>query len=126
MSSESGEISRLEQANTLGLAFMRTIVLLNGGGILALLTYLGNASAQTQVQIGVASIKLSIALFLAGITSVLMALVISYTFTASAPETRWSRFWNSWIIPLNGVLALVSVVAFVAAVLSLLFGAHAT
>lgn len=124
MLTESGEVSRLEQANILGLAFVRTIILLNGGGILALLTYLGNASSQTQVAISVSSIKCAMALFLTGIVSVLVGLMISYTYTASFPKNSYAQFWNRWIIPTNAALLLISLVAFALAVTVLLHGAH--
>ncbi|WP_170402736.1 hypothetical protein [Ruegeria arenilitoris] len=121
---EAGEVSRLEQANVLGLAYVRSIILLNAGGILALLTFLGNASAQTAVSISLSAIKLAMASFLAGISAILLALLVSYSFTASAPGTSYHKFWDKHIIATNTVLGIASLGIFVFGVASLIKGAQ--
>jgi len=123
MNKDSAEISRLEQANVLGLAYLRTIVLLNGGAILAVLTLAGNAREDTLFFFSLASIKAAMWAFLIGITSVLIALLFSYSYTASAPETGWRNFWDQWIIRFNSVLALAAIVSFVFGVSMLIMGA---
>jgi hypothetical protein len=122
MLGENSEISRLEQANTLGLAYLRTMVTLNGGAILALLTFIGNAQAQTAFFVPLHTLRLSLACFLVALVSLLVALVVSYSFTATAPESRYSIFWNRWIVALNSILALMSLVTFALGVLFLLLG----
>ena len=119
---EAGEVSRLEQSNVLGLAFVRTMILLNAGGILALMTFIGNASAQTAVYLSLGAIKLAMLSFLVGIASILLALLISYSATASAPETSYSKFWNKRIIATNATLALISLGLFTFGVAVLLCG----
>ena len=126
MSQSDREISRLEQANTLGLSYLRTMVTLNGGAILALLTYLGNSATTARFFIPLDTIKCSLASFLVALCSLLLALLISYTFTASSPETGWSKFWNDWIIPLNAFCALVSLFGFTVGSLVLVLGATPT
>jgi hypothetical protein len=123
VSGNSAEISRLERADSLGLAFFRTAVLLNGGGFLALLTFLGNASNEAAIVIVLSSIKRALACFLVGIVSVLSALVVSYSYTASAPTTSWHKFWKRWIISLNSVVAIIAIAAFASAVIALINGA---
>jgi hypothetical protein len=124
MASESSEISRLEEANRLGLVYLRTLVLLNGGAILALLTFLGNASTSPIVEFDLGSIKSSMVAFLVGITSMLLALLISYSYTATAPEYSWHKFWNMWIIRLNSGLGLGALIAFIVGVSILISGAE--
>jgi hypothetical protein len=123
MASESSEISRLEEANRLGLAYLRTLVLLNGGAILALLTFLGSASTSPIVQFDLASIKCAMWAFLVGISLMLFALLISYSYTATAPEQSWRKFWDDRIITLNSVLGLGALIAFFVGVSSLILGA---
>ncbi|MCD9148234.1 hypothetical protein [Pseudophaeobacter flagellatus] len=122
---ESSEISRLEQANTLGLAYLRTMLTLNGGAILALLTYFGNVKAETAIVVPLDSLQWAISSFTFAICVMLLTLAISYSFTASAPETPYSRFWNNWIVLLNSIAALTSLAAFISGVLFVTLGATA-
>ena len=126
MPSEDSEISRMERADTLGLAFLRTIILLNGGAILSVLTFMGNVQEHSAIVFELRSIQCAMWAFLAGIVSILIGLVVSYSYTATAPEYCWHKFWDSWIIPLNSILAVVSIAAFVFGVGSLIFGSYAT
>ncbi len=126
MNNNPAEVSRLEQANVLGLAYVRTMVFLNGGAILALLTYLGNSSAQLAVTIPLETIKCSMVAFIFGIAALMFALLVSYSYTANAPEETYSRFWNNWIITFNCVVCLLSLGAFTYGVLSLVWGASQT
>jgi hypothetical protein len=119
---ENSEISRLEQANTLGLAYLRTMVTLSGGAILALLTFIGSAQAQTAIHIPLLTIQISLACFLGAVVAPLLALLVSYSFTATAPESGYSHFWNRWIVPFNSVLAVTSLGAFALGVVLLLLG----
>ncbi len=121
---QQAEISRLEQTNALGLAYLRTMILLNGGGLLALLTYLGNASAQTAVSIPLTHIKFAMTCFLIGIVSIMVTLLVSYSFTATNPQTSYSQFWNRWIVLFNGGMALVCLISFCLSVVALLNGAE--
>ena len=123
MNDEGLEISRQERATSLGLAFLRSILLLNGGGILALLTFLGNASAQTMVTIPLGSIKWAMFCFLAAIASMMFGLLVSYAFTATTPESRFANFWNEHIVKFNFSLGFFALSAFIAALCILIFGA---
>lgn len=125
MPTEQSEISRLEQANALGLEYLRTVVLLNGGAILALLTFLGNSKVDASVQFTLRSVKTALLAFLVGIVAVLVGLIVSYTYTATPLEYRYHQFWNRWIVTLNAVLAIVSLGAFVLGVSCLILGATA-
>lgn len=123
MSTEQSETSRLQQADILGLAYFRTAVLLNGGAILALLTFMGNARNNAAVQFSLGSVKTAMCAFLVGIVAMLLGLLISYSYTATAPGYRYRQFWDSNIIPANVFLAVVPLVAFVCGVMKLISGA---
>lgn len=124
--SATNENSRLEQANALGLAYLRAILLLNGGGILALLTFLGNASSQTMLTLPLGTIQDAMKLFLAAIASMMVSLLVSYSYTATSPNEYYRQFWDRHIIRLNFVCGLVALVCFLLAILSLVFGAVET
>ena len=126
MANEQSEDSRLEQANTLGLEFLKAIILLNGGAILSLLTFIGNASASAAFQLNLESVRISMLAFLVGIVSVLFGLLISYSYTATAPGDSWRVFWDRHLIKLNAILGLVSLMAFAIGVGSLIIGTEAT
>lgn len=113
---------RLSRADQLGLAMVRTLVLLNGGAIISVMTFLGNASSQTKVTIETIAITWSILAFLVSIVSVIFALGVSYTFYAIPTHSKYSLFWNNWIVLFNAILVLFSTGAFVVGVVFLLNG----
>ena len=122
MPSEDTENSRLQRADALGLAFLRTIIILNAGAILAVLTFVGNATNDSQIVFEISSIRCAMRAFLIGIVSTLVGLIVSYSYTATAPEYRWHKFWDRHIILFNSSLAIVSVAAFSWGVCSLIAG----
>ena len=126
MTTENSEISRLEQANSLGLEYVRTIVLLNGGAILALLSFIGQSSTDAAIQFDLSSVKCAMWSFLLGIVSILFGLIISYSYTATAPGWSYKEFWDARIIKFNSFLGIASLLAFVFGVASLIFGAGVT
>ena len=122
MSSENSEVSRLQRADALGLSLVRTTILLNSGAILAVLTFAGNADATRMIWFELGSIKCAMWSFLIGIVSILLALIFSYSYTATAPQYAWHKFWDDWIILFNSILSIVSVVSFVVGVAMLISG----
>ena len=125
MANEQSEDSRLEQANTLGLEFLKAIILLNGAAILSLLTFIGNASGSAAFQLNLDSVRTSMWAFLVGIFAVLFGLLISYSYTATAPGYSWRVFWDRYLIKFNASLGLVSLIAFFIGVGSLIIGMEA-
>ncbi|AGI69560.1 hypothetical protein OAN307_c41620 [Octadecabacter antarcticus 307] len=113
---------RFDRADQLGLAFMRTLILLNGGAILSVLTFLGNASSQTNVTIQTGCIISAMIAFLVAIVAVLLGLGVSYTFYAINEQSSWSQFWNNWIVPFNAVMGLTSLFGFTIGLVLLLLG----
>jgi len=118
------ESARIQAADQLGLAFVRTIILLNGGAIIALFTFVGNSTENSLIQFSVSSIKCSITAFLIGITTTLVGLVTSYVFYANPSETKIHKFFDEWVVAINGTFGITSVVSFVWGVLSLIRGAN--
>jgi hypothetical protein len=123
MGSGQSEDSRLEQANTLGLEYLRTLILLNGGAILALFTFMGNASGDAAIQFSLSAVKCAMAAFVIAIVFMLISLVISYSYTATAPGHSYRDFWDKWIITINSLLGVASLALFVIGFFSLIIGA---
>ena len=126
MADNASEISRLEQANGLGLAFLRTMVTLNGGAILALLTFVGNSNSQSAFTVDLISIKMAMGSFLVAIGAMLLALLASYTYTALAPEVKIRAYLDTKIIGLNAILGIVSLASFCFGVVKVLSGTAGT
>ncbi|MGJ8618568.1 MAG: hypothetical protein ACSHWS_17125 [Sulfitobacter sp.] len=123
MPHSDAEISRLEQANLLGLTYLRTVVLLNGGAMIAVLTLVGNSTEKTAILFSLMSVKCSMVAFVLGIASILSALLVSYVFTANAPESKTSNFLNNYVVGINAFLGLLSLASFLAGSLILISGA---
>jgi hypothetical protein len=124
METDASQHQRFERANTLGLAYLRTMILLNGGAILALLTFIGSASAQTFINVSVESIQNAMGLFLIGITTMMVGLIVSYIHEALAPGSRTKEILSNAVITLNGICSLCSLLSFVIGVLVIIYGAQ--
>ena len=124
METDTSQQQRFERANTLGITYLRTMVILNGGAILALLTFIGNASAQSTVIISVGSIQVSICLFLIGIVTMMVSLVTSYVHEAVAPGSRVKYFLSKTVITINALCGLASLIFFVLGVSFIISGAQ--
>ncbi|WP_316015440.1 hypothetical protein [Roseobacter sp. HKCCA0434] len=122
MSNEISEDSRLERADALGLATARTLIVLHSGAMLAMLTYIGGNSRESAIAIQTEAIISAITYFSVGTALVLIALALSYSYTASAPGQKWSIFWAEWIIPLNLVVAIGSTALFFSGVHAVVAG----
>ncbi|WP_299726385.1 hypothetical protein [uncultured Tateyamaria sp.] len=119
---DESEISRLERADALGMSFVRTMIVLHGGALLALMTFLGNASAQTSITVKICVIKQAMTSFVVGICSILIALLISYTYTAAHPDTAWHRYWDRWVISVNAGMAIICIGSLIIGLVLLLSG----
>ncbi|MFT6451081.1 MAG: hypothetical protein ACJA06_000562 [Halocynthiibacter sp.] len=122
MPNETSEISRLERSDRLGLAAFRVLITLNAGAILAMLTYVGGANNTSQLSIATVELIRAMWCFLGGIVSILIALLVSYAFTASIPESRFSDFFNKWIVLTNAVLGIACLALFGSGVAFLILG----
>ncbi len=118
--SETSEIARLQAADQLGVTFAKTLITMNAGAILALLTFIAGAKNQSLFTFAVWALQYAMALFLGGIISILMALFVSYIFYAHPPESKTHQCLNKFIVVLNGVFACSSMALFAGGVILLL------
>lgn len=125
MPTENEEIARISGAHELGLAFVRSSILINGGAFVVLLGYMTASSKTSLVVVSLGGIKVAMSCFLVGIVSVLLALATSYLYTAPNLDSRLKRWFDAKIIPLNFVLCLVSLSAFTIGVATLICSSSA-
>ena|GEM_PF-3549086 len=121
METENEEIARISGAHELGLAFVRSSILLNGGAFVVLLGYMATATEEAQVVISLGGLKFALGFFLFGIVSVMTALGVSYVYTALNNLSPIKHSLDTKIIPLNAILCALSLGFFIAGVLILIF-----
>jgi hypothetical protein len=124
--SKSQEMDRFDRADNLGLSTAKVMITLNSGAIIAVLTFLGNASAQTQFSIALTHIKYSLALFLISMFAIIFGMATSYTYYASPPNGSYSKYLNKYIVPFNAVMMVVAVISFIIGVSIIISGAEIT
>ena len=116
------EIDRKNRADELGKKAVTIMITLHGGACLGVLGFVGSLTETSPLQFSGANIHWALSCFLVGIVSILVALLASYTFYASPPETRLYQFWNRFIVQWNSTWAIVSLVSFIFGFVFLIFG----
>ena len=115
--------ANLQVTRELGLYSIKTLVTLNSGAIVVLLTFLGNAAAQTQYTLDLHGIKNALLCFLVGIASAAIVVAVAYI-----DSMRMSPYGNSKTLK-DGIaltiyvsLSLLSFACFVLGVLMVING----
>ena len=109
---EDPELARIKGAHELGLAFVRSPILLNGGAFAVLLAYMAAAHADALVIFQIEGLKRAVYALPFGIVSVMLALVISYAYTALNFQSHFRAWLDTKVIPTNLVLAIAPLSAF--------------
>jgi hypothetical protein len=120
MPTENEEIARIQGAHELGLAFVRSSILINGGGFVVLLGYMAASTEASLITFSLVGLKLSLTCFLIGVATVMLALGLSYIYTAPNFLSPTKQWLDSKIIPINAVLCLMSLTAFCVGVVFLI------
>ncbi len=108
MPTNEEEIARIEGAHQLGLVFVRSSILINGGAFVVLLGFMATSTDASLFTISLSGLKIALSCFLTGIVSVMASLVLSYTYTAPNFESRTRKWLDNKVIPANAVLSLIS------------------
>jgi len=120
MPTENEEIARISGAHELGLAFVRSSILINGGTFVVLIGYMATSTEVSLIKLSLGGLKFSLSCFLIVIVSVMSALGISYVYTAPNFESQAKHWLDNKMIPTNTMLCLISLAAFCAGVISLI------
>ena len=120
MPTENEEIARISGAHELGLAFVRSSILINGGAFVVLIGYMATSTESSLIKFSLPGLKFAMTCFLIGVTSVMLALGISYVYTAPNSASPTKHWLDNKIIPTNAVLCMISLGAFCFGVISLI------
>ncbi|TFL19220.1 hypothetical protein [Jannaschia formosa] len=107
-------------ANELGLAFARTIVLLNGGAFAILLAYLGSASSTSAFVVSIDGLQRALSSFLLALLLMLAAILYSYVRYALPPEMGTARYLENSVVGVNAVCGIGAVICFAYGVIVLI------
>ena len=82
----------------IGFISVKTLITLNSGAFVVLLTFIGNAAAQSQFVVPLQSLKFAMLCFLAGLAAVFLSIVQTYVSARraspyNAEEDRRSEWW---------------------------------
>ncbi|TCO72054.1 hypothetical protein [Rhodovulum euryhalinum] len=115
--------SSIQERRELGMFALKTLMTLNSGGFVVLLTFLGNSSAQTAFLVTLGAIKLAMLSFLAGIVLAFLVIALAYVVAlTSNPYTGRTALADWFVIPAYLIIAWLSLAAFSFAVWTVLSG----
>ncbi|CAN1548170.1 hypothetical protein MCELHM10_02059 [Paracoccaceae bacterium] len=106
-----------------GILALKTLIGLNSGAFVVLLTFIGNTAAQSKFVVPLENLKLAMFLFLGGIT--FSFIVIAYTYVAShaaSPYPTPNKRSDGWYVPLAVLLTAIGFICFVSGVVSVISG----
>ena len=119
--------SGVQVTREIGILALKTLITLNSGAFVVLLTFIGNTAAQSKFLVPLENLKAAMFLFLGGIA--LSFLVIAYTYVlsqAASPYPIPDRKTDGWYVPIAVVLTALGFVCFVAGVIVVVSGVSST
>ena len=118
--------AHLKASHDMGVFILRNLLLLNGGGIVLLLSLLGSVSADGAFHVSVSSLKISASFFLIGIVSALLAAILAYAVSlfanSESGQTNIPGIKHTLVEPGYFVFGGSSLLAFIAAVVFVING----
>jgi len=123
MNNDEKEKVRFDRADQLGQLASKTLITLNAGGLLSLLTFIGNSSAQSRLTLSVSNVQMAIYFFLISIMCIFISMSASYVFYANPPKTKIHQWFDEHIIAINISLFMVSLFYFAYGILAVANGA---
>jgi hypothetical protein len=109
----------------LGVLALKTLITLNSGAFVVLLTFIGNTAAQSKFVVPLWNIKIGMSLFLGGIA--LSFTVIAYTYVASqqsSPYPKPTRKTDGWFVPIAVTVTGFAFACFVVGVAIVIIGVN--
>lgn len=110
----------IQAAREIGLYALKTIITLNSGAFVVLLTFIGNTAAQSKFSVPLGALKCAMLSFVFGITLAFVS--IAYTYAASqaaSPYPRPQKKTDGWFLYIVTVIAGLALVAFLIGVILL-------
>ena len=106
-----------------GVFALKTLITLNSGAFVVLLTFIGNAAAQSLYLVPLWNIQFELFAFLAGIA--LSFIVIAYTYVSSqgiSPYPKSAKRTDGWFVPIAVGVSAIAFLCFLAGVIVVALG----
>ena len=119
--------SGVQVTREIGILALKTLITLNSGAFVVLLTFVGNTAAQSKFMVPLENLKLAMFLFLGGIA--VSFVVIAYTYVvsqAASPYPKPDRKTDGLYVPIAVLLTAVGFVCFVLGVVTVVSGVSST
>ena len=119
--------SGIQVTREIGVLALKTLITLNSGAFVVLLTFIGNTAAQSKFVVPMPNLKWAMGMFLAGI--VLSFSVMAYTYVVSQSSTPYNKAetkTDGWYVKIAVSLTAFGLVSFVTGVLCVIYGVQAT
>ncbi|MEM9211614.1 MAG: hypothetical protein AAGA63_09005 [Pseudomonadota bacterium] len=127
MASEPAETQVADQLVVdLGTTAIKTVITLNAGAFIVLLTFVGNIAENAAYIIPIGSLRWSMSLFLAGIVFGFLAIFLTYVLAQMVGSKLKISLGFFWGVAVQILPVFLSVLAFVFAVLTALYGIKPT
>jgi hypothetical protein len=113
----------IQSTREVGFIALKTLITLNSGAFVVLLTFIGNTAAQSQFVVPLDHLKFSMYCFLGGLAAVFLSIVQTYVSSRSASPYVEEDNRPEWRLALLSViLPALSFLAFVGGVISVVWG----
>jgi hypothetical protein len=122
---DARELSRSDTdlVRELGILAIKTLITLNSGAFVVLLTFIGNTAAQSQFSIPLGVLKIAMVLFLGGITFSFFAIAHSYILAQTTDRFLGATNWfERRYVEISVMLAAIAFLFFLAAVGVVIWG----
>jgi hypothetical protein len=119
--------SGIQVVREVGIMALRSIITLNSGAFVVLLTFIGNTAAQSKYTVPLSNIKIGMSCFLIGIA--LSFVSIAYTYVASqevSPYPKTEKKNDGSFVPVIVVVTGLAFLAFIVGVAIVICGVEVT
>lgn len=117
----------VQSVREVGLIVLRTLVTLNSGAFVVLLTFIGNTAAQSKFMVPLHDLKIAMSLFLFGLFCTFLVLAYTYVMSQSV-SPYWGRrkATDGWYVPISVTVSAVSFLCFISGVATVVRGVALT
>jgi len=116
----------IQSTREVGFIALKTLIMLNSGAFVVLLTFIGNTAAQSQFIVPLENLKFSMYCFLVGLAAVFTSIVQTYVSSRAASPYIDDDARPEWRLALISVaFPAVSFAAFITGVMSVVWGVEA-